>query len=131
MNSKVQISFKEKQGFDDKKPNWNETSEKQTYPSIYVCLRSETHWKMSFFISIFALIYFKRLFQIASLFSVHTFAVESHHQRHFLIAKTAAKTVKTISTMFLACWGHYVSDTKTNIQRNINGPHAFAGRYDL
>ena len=32
MNSKVQISFKEKQGFDDKKPNWNALRTKKHIP---------------------------------------------------------------------------------------------------
>ena len=126
MNSKVQISFKEKQGFDDKKPNWNALRTNKHIPQPTSACEVRRTEKCSF-ISIFALIYFERLSQIASLFSVHTFAVESH----FLVAKTAAKRVKTISTRFLAWWGHYIADTKTNIQRNINGPHAFAGRYDL
>ena len=130
MNSKVQISFKEKQGFDDKKPNWNVLRTNKHIPQPTSACEVRRTEKCSF-ISTFALIYFERLSQIASLFYLHTFAVESHHQRHFLVAKTAAKTVKTISTRFLAWWGQYIADAKTSIQRNINEPHAFAGRYDL
>ena len=93
MNSKVQISFKEKQGFDDKKPNWNVLRTNKHIPQRKSACEVRRTEKCSF-ISIFALTYFERLSQIASLFSVHTFAVESHHQRHFLVAKTAAKQLK-------------------------------------
>jgi len=42
----------------------------------------------------FAVIYLKLLVQIPSLFSKNIFAVERNHQKHFLIAKTAAKQSK-------------------------------------
>ena len=41
-----------------------------------------------------AVIYLKQLLQIPSLFSKNIFAVESNHQKQFLIAKTAAKQSK-------------------------------------
>ena len=82
------------------------------------------------FLSIFALIYFKLLLQIVLLFSVKycTLAIESNRQKHFLIAKTSAKTVKIMLIEFIhSRWRHYIAGTIGYIQ---DGTTEIASRYD-
>ena len=93
---KVQPDFREKHGFDGKKPNRNAlpTNEHIPRPKPFNRLRSKTHWQVFLNLNFRSNIYLKLLVQIASMFSVNYFCRRNLPPKAFLDRQNGLKNNK-------------------------------------